>query len=255
MNITLLINYDLAATLALNYLLPELSEHKLSLFFTRKSRVTNRPNALEKLAEFETFSLSLLNSQASTSSLKSIEQFEAPTIQTIECLNDVNGRDFSTLQTTQPDLILSIRHMTILKQAVIDLPKYGVINLHSGFLPNYQGVMASFWAMLNGENSLASTLHFIDDAQIDTGAIIETSVLRCQTDKSYLWNVLNLYHSGCQTMLRTIDRICAGRSVGSVQQSATARYFTYPQQIDLDQFTARGLRLFDLTDAEAFGLT
>ena len=252
MNITLLVNYDLAATLALNYLLPKLSEHRLSLFFTRKSSATKRPTALKKLAEFETLSLCQLNSQASTSSLKSIEQFEAPAIQTIERLNDVNGENFSTLQATQPDLILSIRHMTILKQAVIDLPVYGVINLHSGSLPAYQGVMASFWAMLNKENSLATTLHYIDDAQIDTGAIIEQSIVRCETNNSYLWNVLNLYNSGCKTILRTVDRISANEPVIRQQQSGTANYFTYPEPSDIDQFSELGLRLFDLTDAKTF---
>jgi methionyl-tRNA formyltransferase len=253
MNITLLINHDLAATLALNYLLPKLSVHKLNVFFTRKSSTKERPAALSELAEYEARCLAQLNSQADNGRLESIEQLNAPAIQAVECLNDVNGSGFATLQASQPDLILSIRHMTILRETVIRLPKHGVINLHSGMLPAYQGVMASFWAMLHKEKSLATTLHFIDDAQIDTGALIEQLIVECKIDKSYLWNVLNLYDSGCKTILRTVDRIDTGEPVASTQQSGSACYFSYPEQSDLNRFNALGLRLFDQSDAKEFG--
>ncbi|HAZ78734.1 MAG TPA: formyl transferase, partial [Porticoccaceae bacterium] len=46
----------------------------------------------------------------------------------------------SRVAATEPDLILSIRFGLILPQTIIDLPKYGVINLHSGLLPVYRGV-------------------------------------------------------------------------------------------------------------------
>jgi methionyl-tRNA formyltransferase len=234
-------------------LLPKLSEHRLSLFFTRKSSATKRPTALNKLAEFETQTLAQLNVKDNNGGIKSIEQLHSSSGQKIDCLNDVNESDFVTLQACQADLIISIRHMTILKENVIDLPHYGVINLHSGNLPSYQGVMASFWAMLQEENSLATTLHCIDDAKIDTGAIIEQSMVNLQTDKSYLWNVLNLYDSGCKSILRTIGKMGNGNSVDCAKQNGPANYFSYPKQSDIDQFNKLGWRLFDLTDPTDFG--
>jgi methionyl-tRNA formyltransferase len=68
-----------------------------------------------------------------------------------------------------------------------------VINLHSGLLPNYRGVMATFWTLLNGDKQLVTSLHFIDDSTIDTGGIIANSTLLVQQDESYLWHVLSLY--------------------------------------------------------------
>ena len=63
-------------------------------------------------------------------------------IHSINCQAGLN-----TVNEFSPDLIISIRFGLILQSAVIDIPKYGVINLHSGELPTYRGVMATFRAM------------------------------------------------------------------------------------------------------------
>ena len=46
----------------------------------------------------------------------------------------------------------------ILKAAAIQIPRHGVLNLHSGLLPAYKGLMATFWATLNGEEEIGCTL-------------------------------------------------------------------------------------------------
>ena len=106
------------------------------------------------------------------------------------------------IQATEPELIISLRFGLIIRDAVIAIPKHGVINLHSGLLPDYRGVMATFRAMLNGESEIASTLHFIQDSGVDTGDIISTVAVAVEPDKSYLLNVLNLYVGGCEQILR-----------------------------------------------------
>jgi len=53
----------------------------------------------------------------------------------------------------------------IIREPVIAHSQYGYINLHSGLLPDYRGVMASFRAMVNGDAEIGSTLHYIQDAE------------------------------------------------------------------------------------------
>ena len=61
--------------------------------------------------------------------------------------------------------------------------------------------MATFWALLNGESEIGTTLHFIDDASIDTGRIVGSTRLRVDSRRSYLWHVLSLYEEGCEQLV------------------------------------------------------
>jgi methionyl-tRNA formyltransferase len=162
--------------------------------------------------------------------------------------NNVNGQDFELLRAQQPDLIVSIRYMTILKQRCIDLPHFGVINLHSGALPNYQGVMASFWAMLNDEPQLGTSLHWIEDAAIDAGQIIASSSIQTDYKKSYLHNVLRLYQGGCEMILDAIKSIATSGAVESTPQTDKGQYFSFPSQVDIDR---ADFRLFSSADSAA----
>ena len=252
MKITILVNRDLSALLALNYLLPSLYEHQVSVFYTHKAPVKDLPTALQQLANFERQLLLEIDDSGTDKKLLSLEQLGRYTCTDIIQLNAVNSIDFAKLQQSQPDLIVSIRHMTILHAAAIDLPKLGVINLHSGLLPSYQGVMSTFRAMANKESMVGSSLHFIEDQKIDSGAIIAQAQVAMHPNKSYFWNVLNLYRQGCQLIQDAIDCLASEETLASISQDGTARYYSYPKQQDLIEFAEKGFRLFKIDDLNDF---
>ena len=164
-------------------------------------------------------------------------------------MNKINeGDDFERFLSMAPDLVVSIRYGVILRQPVLSVPRCGVINLHSGLLPDYRGVMASFWAMLNGESELGTTLHYIDDDSIDTGRMLACTRLPVQSDKSYLWHVIALYEEGCRSILETVSKIAAGTEPQTTPQEGTGRYYTFPDQKQITEFEQRGLRLFEIDD-------
>ena len=82
-------------------------------------------------------------------------------------------------QRQTPELMISIRYGKILRSKALSIPDLGVLNLHSGKLPDYRGVMATFRAMLAQEQELFSTLHWIDDDTIDTGRVISVGTQAC----------------------------------------------------------------------------
>jgi methionyl-tRNA formyltransferase len=101
--------------------------------------------------------------------------------------NNINSAEgLLILRKMQPDLILSVRYGVILKNEAIRTARLGVLNLHSGLLPNYRGVMTTFWAMLNGETTIGTTLHYINDANIDAGDIVDTTTIKADSSRSYL---------------------------------------------------------------------
>ena len=85
------------------------------------------------------------------------------------------------ISDTTPELMISIRYGKILRSKALSIPDHGVLNLHSGKLPDYRGVMATFRAMLAQEQELFSTLHWIDDDTIDTGRVISVQGHRRDT--------------------------------------------------------------------------
>lgn len=244
MNIVLLLNNDIASNLALNLLLPSLQVHNIKVFLSSKvGGNSTRPQALQQLAKFEQHEVYSMLEQVQASSELSVNfktyaeitQQYAIEIETLNQINSVDG--LAKIQAFSADLIISIRYGVILKPPVIALSKQGVINLHSGLLPNYRGVMATFWALLNGDKQLATSLHFINDCTIDTGDIIANSTLSVQQGKSYLWHVLSLYIRGCQLIEQAIKTLEQGDELIRIVQARQGHYFTFPSTEQITAFT------------------
>lgn len=77
------------------------------------------------------------------------------------------------LRELNPDLIVVIAFGQILRKEVLDLPKYGCVNVHVSLLPKYRGAAPMNWAIINGEEKTGVTTMFMDEG-LDTGDIIKT---------------------------------------------------------------------------------
>lgn len=260
MKITLLANRDLASIVAINYLLQFANQHHYSVFLsTHVGGNQQKPEALNNLAFFEQ---SLFNdiifpaialAPQQNRLFKTFDDLPKLLIQVSE-ITDVNSNECNrAISATNPDLILSIRFGQILKSAVIGIPKFGVLNLHSGRLPDYRGVMATFWAMLKHQDSISTTLHFIQDAKIDAGDIVAIDSKRVDYQKSYLWNAISLYKQGITTVVSTIAAIESGHKVEQSKSDVSqGNYYSFPTQTDLNQFFEAGNKLFDHDEIKEF---
>jgi methionyl-tRNA formyltransferase len=144
--------------------------------------------------------------------------------------------------------VLCIRYGGILKNAAITIPELGVINLHSGLLPDYRGVMASFRALLNGDTQLGATVHYISDGSIDTGDIIGTTRIDVDPGHSYLWHVLQLYPGACQLLSATVAQLAAGGEVSRQPQPSGGSYYSFPTVAELARFRESGYRLYNVDE-------
>ena len=242
MNITLLINRDLASHLALSYLSRMLRGHNFSLFISeRVGPVQELPSDLLELAIFER---ELLDDGRPTFA-QLAEQLGCQLQDFADCDDQINTpKGLKKITLCEPDLIVCIRFGLILQQPVIDLPKYGVINLHSGSLPFYRGVMATFYAMLNEDTEVYSTLHYIDDFSIDTASVL------LKPSVSYTLNSLHLYHSGCENITSAVNNIGYGRQIEQTVQVKYGRYYSFPTEHKLSQFHLMGYTLFKRSEID-----
>ncbi|MFQ3235099.1 MAG: methionyl-tRNA formyltransferase [Paraglaciecola sp.] len=265
MNITILANRDIASNYAVNLLLTGLAGHRLTVFLSaRVGGSGEKPPELKRLARYEQALLEPLSTShkcdgASASPsprplrCRSFAQLAALTTGHIVELNHINSAPgVAVIQANQPDLILCIRFGVILQPQVISLPQYGVLNLHSGVLPDYRGVMATFWAMLNDEPQLGSTLHYISDKRIDTGEVVATTKMAVNKASCYLAQVLKLYVGGCEQVLRAVNTIDQGQLPKAIPQAAGGNYYSFPDQQAVDAFQRQGLYLINEAEIRAF---
>jgi len=260
MNITILANRDLASNFALNRLLPALAgKHRLHVFLS--SHVGGGAVLASPLKQLKFFEQSLFNNllfpalsaSKERARLQGFDGLAQNTGTIIKDLNKINSAaGLAAFSASSPELVLSIRYGGILREDAIAVPNLGVLNLHSGLLPDYRGVMATFYAMLNGETEIGTTLHTISDAGIDTGDIVDSTRMPLDYKHSYLWNVLQLYPAGVDCMVAAVEHISQGVVPACSPQPAAGNYYSFPTSELLHDFGEKGFRLYDVDEILEF---
>jgi methionyl-tRNA formyltransferase len=253
MNIVLLGHHDVASNIALSLLVTAMPEHRYTIMLSGTT-VPRLPTvaALEELAALEQKLCHDLEGRGH-SRLLSFDALARRTGSKLHVLEKPDSPDsLSRLADLRPDLFISVRYRRILREAAISIPRFGVLNLHSGLLPQYKGMMATFWALLNDEPAIGSTLHYIVDGTIDTGPVVDRAPRDADRTRSYLANVLSLYPDGCGMIVDTVRRIERGEEIACQPQPAAGRYYSVPGSADIEGFLNAGLRLFDGDEMRRF---
>lgn len=76
------------------------------------------------------------------------------------------------LQQISPDVIVVVAFGQILKKQILNLPKYGCLNVHASILPKYRGAAPINWAIINGEKETGVSIMEMDEG-LDTGDILK----------------------------------------------------------------------------------
>ena len=85
-----------------------------------------------------------------------------------------NESQLALLQELNPEVIVVVAYGKLLPGYVLDLPKYGCINVHGSLLPKYRGAAPVQWMVLNGETTAGVTTMYMDRG-LDTGDILLVS--------------------------------------------------------------------------------
>lgn len=80
------------------------------------------------------------------------------------------------LKEMNPDVIVVIAFGQILSKEILDLPKYGCINVHASLLPEYRGAAPIQWAVIDGKKESGVTTMYMAEG-LDTGDIIDKKVI------------------------------------------------------------------------------
>ena len=118
-----------------------------------------------------------------------------------------NNIDFiNEIKKINPDIICVVAYGKILPKELLEIPKYGCINLHGSILPKYRGAAPIQWAVLNGDKITGVTTMYMSE-EMDAGDIIfkeETEIGEYETTGE-LWD--RLAKIGAEILLKTINEI------------------------------------------------
>lgn len=134
-----------------------------------------------------------------------------------------NEQFVEELRQLGPDLIVVAAYGQILPQALLDVPQFGCLNVHTSLLPKYRGAAPIQWALLNDEARTGVTIMKMD-AGLDTGDILAqqaTPVEPADTSETLHDRLANL---GAALLVRTIPEFVAGRIQPQPQPAQEASY-------------------------------
>ena len=123
-----------------------------------------------------------------------------------------NNEDFiNKIKEINPDVICVVAYGKILPKEILDIPKYGCINVHASLLPKYRGAAPIQWAILNGDKETGVTTMYMD-VGMDTGDMILTEKVQIDENETTgeLWD--RLAKIGGKLLVETLKQIENGNA-------------------------------------------
>ena len=128
-----------------------------------------------------------------------------------------NTEIFDVLKDLEPDCIVVVAYGKLLPKEILNLPKFGCINVHASVLPKYRGSAPIQWAVINGEKETGVTTMLLDEG-MDTGDILLVKKCNVPDDMTggELFDVLSPL--GAELLAETLECLKDG-SITPVKQN------------------------------------
>lgn len=116
---------------------------------------------------------------------------------------------YETLKSLKPDVIVVVAFGQILPQKILDIPKYGSVNVHGSLLPKYRGAAPIQWAIISGEKVTGITTMYMD-AGMDTGDMIQKAEVKIENDDNFGTLYEKMKIKGGELIVQTLEKIADG---------------------------------------------
>lgn len=127
------------------------------------------------------------------------------------------------LQDIAPELIVVTAYGQILPKEILELPKYGCINIHASLLPKYRGAAPINWVLLNGEKETGVTSMQMSEG-LDTGDMLIKESVSVGENETYSQLYSRLSEIGGEVLMKTIDGILTGSLSPEKQDDSQSCY-------------------------------
>lgn len=133
------------------------------------------------------------------------------------------GNAMNILNDIAPELIVVTAYGQILPKEILELPKYGCINIHASLLPGYRGAAPINWVLLNGEEETGVTSMQMSEG-LDTGDMLIKKSVKIGENETYSELYSRLAELGGEVLEETIAALEAGSLTPEKQDDSLSCY-------------------------------
>lgn len=138
--------------------------------------------------------------------------------------SDVNSEEsVEKLSSLNPDAIVVVAYGQILREEILNMPKYGCINVHASLLPKYRGAAPINWVIIDGEAETGVTIMQMAKG-LDTGDMMEKASLKIPEDMTAGELHDRLMDMGADLLIKTLDKLERGEIVKEEQDDSASSY-------------------------------
>ncbi len=148
------------------------------------------------------------------------QQFAQPVLQPLKAREEAF---LIQLRETKPDLIVVVAYGQILPAALLGVPRYGAINVHTSLLPRHRGAAPIQWAILSGDKETGVTIMQMDPG-LDTGPILTQARTPISPSDNSQTLHDRLAEVGAELLVSTIPGFVDGSIVPIPQPAEGATY-------------------------------
>ena len=134
-----------------------------------------------------------------------------------------DGQALEQLKEINPDIIIVVAYGKILPKEILDVPKYGCVNIHASLLPKYRGAGPIQWSVINGEKETGVTSMYMGEG-LDTGDMILTGKTDIHPDETAEELHDRLAIMGSKVLVDTVKLIAEGKAPRTAQDDNLATY-------------------------------
>ncbi|MDO5088330.1 MAG: methionyl-tRNA formyltransferase [Leptotrichiaceae bacterium] len=127
------------------------------------------------------------------------------------------------IKEANPDLIVVVAYGKIIPKEIIDIPKYGIINVHSSLLPKYRGASPIHSAILNGDKETGVSIMYIEE-ELDAGDVILKEYCSIQENDTLGTLHDRLKELGAEGLGKTLKLISDGNVKAEKQDDSKATF-------------------------------
>jgi len=131
--------------------------------------------------------------------------------------------EVETILSLKPDLIIVIAYGKIIPPTILDIPKYGCLNVHASLLPKYRGAACLNAPIINGDTETGLTIMKID-AGLDTGPILRQAIIKLTGHETLKDLHDTLAKKSAELLVPTIHDWLDGKITPQIQNNSQASY-------------------------------
>ena len=120
-----------------------------------------------------------------------------------------DGSEDENIRALAPELIVVVAYGCILPKSVLEMPRYGCINLHVSLLPKYRGSAPVQWSVLNGDAETGVSIMQMDEG-LDTGDVLYCKKIAIDPEETSGELFDRVTAVGAEALCETIPQIAAG---------------------------------------------